>query len=211
MLQSEAINADTRALLAELKENAQNTNKLLSQQFDKVLERLLVVTEKTVEETVDSPNKEQLRINLDRNLRRVIGNASSFEFGTNWRRPAHPDDFKLEEYMSTFPDEEEGRDSAETLKRLTPDGVGSLRKFATDLLMTIHGKGDPGLYEELAGNGTEELIREDLIKEAVPSSGIRFSQLRFFVLTEKGRAAGRLLTARGPVPDYLRTLVDRQI
>lgn len=201
MLQSEQINSDTRSLLAELQESARGTNRLLAQQFDRVLERLLNTTEREVSKALPQGEVRSFRGRLERSLREDLAHLGDVDF-SEYMRPAQEDDAEREEYLTTYPSEEEARADASLVSGLKLQEQLDLTEFARDEVACLHGKGIPGKWaNEL--KVPEALLKKGLIREASKPKLLPFKQETFYELTDEGRRVARWWSGRGPRPTYL--------
>jgi hypothetical protein len=201
MLQSEAINADTRSLLAELKESARGTNALLAQQYDKVLERLLAATDQTVIETVKDGDLDELRTRLRVELIEVVrqemsGNVvaamPSMRRTAPWPRTAKRVTWRSA--LGSYPQEKTEFDRAmDALRRLSDDGRAGLFGLARDMANSVMDNSAIGMrYDGVIGG--RELANEGLARHSEEHFAIEGT---IITLSEYGVSVARLLTASG--------------
>jgi hypothetical protein len=209
---SQALNAETRGMLSELRTRSQDTNSILNQQYNKILDRMLAATKETVEEASAGTNFDpvDLQERLLADFRRVISEARESEvtrsvaprpaplkFNDPARRVREQKEWPAEKTVSKLAEEGFTQLTAESLrilKLLAEDYVQSLRSGITD-----------GLYmSDSDEQATRPLVAGQFLQEeaAAPLNKSGQPMLR---LTLKGRAAARLFNAEGEPPDYVMT------
>lgn len=197
VLHSEELNSDTRAILAEVRENARGTNRLISDQFERVLTHLLETTKRTVNESIKGPEAERLNARLDRELRNTLRkqiSADPFPFSRELSARER-DRLRL---LQTVPvDSAERAASDAVLGSLSPAATVDLGALAKDEISNLEGgfPSNRGLFrslipqvdELLAAGLVEQVDRPRIFEGAHPGQD-------YFVLTDKGRETGRLIT-----------------
>ena len=110
----------------------------------------------------------------------------------------------LRDQLTTYPDEEQGVRSMDILKSLDPLIVGSLgRRGAREIEQISEGRTRGNFLVKLSPVG-DEMVRLGLIEEAEAPAGVpNFQANKWTRLTDKGRELARILTAVGPVPDWV--------
>ena len=206
MLQSETINADTRALLSELREGMRNTHELLGRHYDKVLEKLLLVADKTVAETIKDADVETLRERLHAELSDVIrsevGSARVVEPAlqprASQRSMFESDDSNRPDAveMRTLPrDSDQIRKALDELVALPSSALGSLYRLGRDII----GSRELGGYVGVMPARTDEydlLAQRGLIGEISDyDKDMASPEEELITLSAKGRSLARLLTA----------------
>jgi hypothetical protein len=205
-LQSEQINTSTRALLAELQESARGTNRLLTNQFDKILERLLHVTEREIGKSLPPAQAVRVTEDVTRAIRRDIEPALRSLRSGDWVRPASDDDPDIERLLTTYPTEEEAAVDREAFASLTNEAQVDLQILARDELACLYGKGYPGQYQkDLQEPAVRELLAKGMVERADPPAITRgLVDSQYIRLTEYGRRMARWRTGAGPRPEYLK-------
>ncbi|MEU3456730.1 hypothetical protein ABZ671_24475 [Micromonospora sp. NPDC006766] len=200
MLQSEAINSDTRSLLTELRESAKSTNQLLANQYDKILERLLLTTERAVNETATTGavNLDELRSRLERDLRQALNEEIHSPTRSSRMDRLSSEQRARLNYLETYPRPSQLDETLHILLGLSPLALATLLKFGRDAMSSIINGRYEGFHRRDIGQAADELERLNLIAVAKDVS-LRGSE-QLLVLTPAGRKAVRPLTAIGRPP-----------
>lgn len=198
VLHSEEVNADTRAILTEVRENARGTNRLISDQFDQVLGHLLDTTKRTVNESLKGQEAQVLNERLDRELRRTLRSDTERILSRPRadRRPLTQEEEKvIKELTTPISDAAERNRVDSEVKSLTPGAIADLNYFANDHLTALRKRDNPGLFRSLVRN-VEELIAAGYVEKSDPPD--EWSEIYrdqdYFILTPKGLNAARLFT-----------------
>jgi hypothetical protein len=211
VLHSEELNSDTRAILAEVRENARGTNQLISDQFEKVLAHLLETTKRTVNESIKGPEAQRLNEKLDRELRSALLEQNR----TSRRRRSVLNDQEKGQLVTlqSYPsDPGELKASTSALGDLAPGATADLAALARDEIESLK-DADPkrrGLFKSLIPFA-DDLLTVGLVEKSNPPEG--FTELPtyegedYFVLTDKGRQAARVF-ARRPQDDGKKELAS---
>lgn len=202
MLQSEAINSDTRSLLTELRESAKSTNQLLANQYDKILERLLLTTERAVNETATTGgvNLDELRSRLERDLRQALNEEMHSPPSASRIDRLSSEQRNRLNYLETYPRPNELDQTLHVLQNLSPRALAALLKFGRDAMSSIINGRYEGFHRRDIGPAVDELERLNLIAAAKDAAGSRGQAEQLLVLTPAGRRAVRPLTAIGRPP-----------
>ena len=192
--QSQALNAETQKLLTEISTRAGSTENLMGGHFTTLLDAF-VIAQKS-----DDP-----RAALEAaRLRQGDGQTVAV-----FRRE---EDRRAFSALTSFPDEERGRELLRAYGSLTPWALITLQSYVDDEIRSRIQGVPAGLYlKEGGAPGTEHLIRRGMLEE-IPTpfkgdpSGHRYARL-----TEHGRDVGRLLAGQGPMPDYLREAIEAEL
>jgi hypothetical protein len=206
MLQSQVLNADTRTLLAELQESTRATNYLITQQLDRIIDRLLVTAEQAVEESAGdvAALRPRLRTALSDAVRQETGGrlASSWDAQSPGRDvPMTMERTDALQRMLTYPSSlEEFQTAIRSLRELSSSALKGLHSLADDVVFSIEFGRRVGQLRPTV-DGVDELDREGLI---IPASDYPSSaEGQAVTLSPKGESLGRLLTARGDAPPQL--------
>lgn len=202
VLHSEELNSDTRAILAEVRENARGTNQMISDQFEKVLTHLLDTTKRTVDESIKGPEAEILNERLGRELRNTLRVQLSESAWPQVRRVQTAEERRELALLRSYPsDPEEMAESEAALKNLSPKAVIDLNSFAEDEIRALRSPNGitRGLFKSLVRN-VDELLDAGLVKRTeVPipwRDQPQYTGQDYFVLTDKGRRIARVLNSR---------------
>lgn len=202
--EAQRIYAKTRALLARIDEKTRQTNDTVREQYDKLLDRLLLNIKTSVSsepEGGDDDLPQSARFELLADVRAAIEDA---------RNQARPPEPRIRQGAGTATTSFERWPPEQTIRALVRDGINNLappeRKvlsdFATDWRRSVEvhvpqGLPDSAIDDQNALHSLEEqkFLRFD------PDSG-------FYRLSGKGRAAARLFTPQGDrVPEYISTAI----
>jgi hypothetical protein len=158
VLHSEELNSDTRAILAEVRENARGTNQMISDQFEKVLAHLLNTTKRTVDESVKGPEAKIINQRLDREFENAMRRRNS-ELVRERRTPTDEERTLLAAFRSYPSDPKELAESQEAISHLSPQGIIGLSALADDEMSALGSHGDykKGLFSSLVRNADELL------------------------------------------------------
>lgn len=227
-VRSEQLNAQTRALLAEVQATAQATQAMVSQQFNQLLQAFVSGATTTAEQTKFDPATFEHR--LLSNIRSAILPQSPSS-GRDLRPPTRPrgeaDDRRRESSSSSpreaspeaiarlrarrgrlnklqsFPTENEAREAIEILGKLSPQQRFRLQQLGNDEVDSKESGTYVGL-ERVASD--DELERAGLVTEARVSTGD--GRQLVMRLTDHGIDAARLFTALGDVPAWARSVLS---
>lgn len=209
-------------LLGEIRTSVTSLEGFLQKQFAAVLDHAF---EKTVVETTVKQDHEVQTPVFEAHLKENI-QAALREFGLTppaiapraWSPQSISVSQDVEE-METFPrNETDGVRAYQTLATLTPDAVQGLRMLARDEINSRRDGGPIGLgystprrkfYDDLLLAELAQLIDNPQIGLFLRSSAVDEPK-KWVVLTDEGRNVGRLLSAIGPVPAYLRAFNPRE-
>jgi hypothetical protein len=187
--QSQAVNADTRALLSELQTQTRDTNSVLTNQYNKLLDRVLLETKDELGSVVPEETAElrELLTNVVERLRPTATPQSSPRPSTT------PANLRIWPSKRTI---EALKDSG--LDELSEPGKRLLKRFAEDLVKSVEGGIIDGLGVERDDPVLHELLTGQYLKRANADSGDE--TLLLAQLTPKGRAAAKLFNAWEPIP-----------
>ncbi len=215
LLQSERVNTETQALLADVRASTQGLHSTLSDQFDTVLRAALrpAIEEATQDGDV-SPIELEKRITQhfdqavrDLSTRAEIRNERYWSSGQSPSPDGPAGDQGIIDHMETYPDADEGRRLLEVLNQLTPLEVTLLSKRAqrelerrrAGLSTRWYWKGDD------PGPATQALIEKGLFEPVSPLKGVaeKYPERNYVALSPLGRDVARLILAREPAPKWL--------
>lgn len=204
MLRGEALYSDTKGLLREVQATAAATQAMLIGQFDTVLRhalRDLPEGAKGTESSEAAPDLATVREAVESELQQRFQEAH--ERISNQDRPRRTRQRERSETRERqFPDREEGEEALKILDLLSPLALNMLRRYADDLVSSSMTETMPGLYwKEGPSPFREELLKAGLIEESEPPEPD--DERKYGVLTDLGRTAARMLTARGNPPRYV--------
>jgi len=212
------LNAETHGLLRELRTRAQGTEKTLSKQVDKLTAHILegvsgelksqgepwdlrARVRQDVQEVLLEINDEEAGVGIDP--------ASSSALQEEGVEPpqATPEEIRIVDMLVSFPDEEEGRATIGMLSELHPLAVATLKDFVRDEWRS-RTLGEPvGLHLRPDHPFTDSLVERGLVETFQPDpEGDTWA-----ALTERGRQAGRVMTAplmSNEIPAWLKEGVD---
>jgi hypothetical protein len=212
LLQSERVNTETRALLADVRATTQGLHATLSDQFDTVLRAALgpAIAEASKDGEV-SPEELEARIvdKVEDALRQFrTPAATSTSMSHLVSRSAAPEDERVIKHMTTYPDEEEGLRLLSILNELTPLQAELLRSRASQEIRTRRAGRLPPAWVLPSGRRqrAEALFDQGLAREIDrPPRAARPEDPddTFYELTDLGRDVARLLMGRGEPPEWL--------
>ncbi|MGA3486383.1 hypothetical protein ACK8GG_00015 [Micromonosporaceae bacterium DT55] len=209
MVQSQAINADTRALLGELRESTNNTNQMLNQQYDKMLNRFLFTAEKTVGASAGGADRidfEKLRERLQENLSQVraeVMHAPTTPYRAAPRTPSAQQK-RISRRLQTLPKDPSALDShLEILEKLSPAALAALRDLGRDFITSTRSGTYVGYPEEWMDKASE-LYESDLGRESVSPDGEPI-----IVLTSLGLDVARIVVSNEDGPEGLRERISK--
>ncbi|MEU7760192.1 hypothetical protein [Micromonospora aurantiaca (nom. illeg.)] len=176
MVQSQAINADTRALLSELRESTNNTNQMLNQQYDKMLDRFVFTAEKTVGASVkgaDGIDFEKLRERLQEDLSQVRAEAMPIASRRDVASPRPPSaqQRRMTRTLQTLPPERSVLDAhLEKLEKLSPVALAGVHDLGRDFIASTRSGTYVGYPEDWL-DATQELYDAKLGRDSVSPDG----------------------------------------
>jgi hypothetical protein len=214
MLRSEEINSDTRTLLTDLRATALSTQAMVGEQFSQLLSAFMSAASTTAKES-GKLDPDELERRLMENVRREFGARSPSlipsapsSLTTSWTRrdeapegtqggaPRAPDADATASIMRTFPDASEGVAALDVLRGLPPEDRARLARLAHDDLNSR----ELGFYLGLRLGSIGET--DNLTSRGLAEIERREDQV-LVRLTDSGRAAGRLFTAQGVLPEWM--------
>lgn len=200
--QSQSLNTQTNALVAEVRADVAGTKSLLTDHFKELLRAAITKSIPEAEKAAiatnsSSPNEQltNLLSNLEQAIERVSTSVSSAPTPQHAQSPRiSTEDEQIVSMMTSWPSEAEAHDVLPIYEQIPEASRGSFAIASYDELRSRQNGSRPGLSPipsdtPLIKAGLEELISVD-----------GEDQLR---LTELGRRVGRLTTAEGPRPSYL--------
>jgi hypothetical protein len=218
MLQSQTLNTETKSLLVELRTSAQGTNAMLNEQFNKLLDRMLVTTRTAVEEAGgDSVDVGRLRQRLASDLAPIWPTLTSVSVPPwvkdekGMEEHSHFHEKLLTETMAerrkqlrTWPSETEVEQIIPIYHEISDEARDVLKKYAQDYYESLVPGGIPGMLEPEHGDPAySQLANAGLIVPIPSPFGDQEAGNAFYVLSPLGFKVGRLLIAHGPAPEYL--------
>jgi hypothetical protein len=218
MVQSEQLNTQSRALLAEMQATARATHAMVNQQFGDLLHAFTEAVSKTTDDSGgDGFDAEAFETRLMENIRGMQAPAAvpaTRPSGTT-RRPSIAEDARARRAREAakftwgpFPDETEAAPVLEDLTSASPDARLRLKDLARDKKVTAQNGDYEGLVASartadadsyLEGRGLIKLVR---LPESSPGAGELVYQL-----TDRGVLAARVLSGEGPVPEWAHALL----
>lgn len=195
------LNAETRGFLQELQTSAHGTEKALNTQVDKLTDHILRNFE-SARKRDDGSSAGELRRRVREDVAEVLKSQpplSSAPAGLTPEPAVSDRDQRLLDELASFPDEEEGLQSLEVLKALSPITVSTLRRYGEDERKSREIGGDPGLPLADEHPFSKEAIEAGLLEYDTQTRGKDWARL-----TEKGRQVARLLVSAGEPPAWLR-------
>jgi len=216
MLQSERLNTQTRELLVEVNTAVSSTQNMVGEQFRELLRAFVEGASKTAEET-GKFDPEQFEQRLMANIQQATQRAPQSE--QKAPEPPRPStdavrrararraaerraaEKKDSVQITEFPPEEEGRQIAGEMRKLSDDARRRLMELGEDEINSR----ESGVYIGLTPSepADKELSDAGLATRARVRSDGLFEVTR---LTSKGRHWARLLVATGDIPDYAKDL-----
>jgi hypothetical protein len=195
--QAQRVNADTRALLSELQTQTRDTNAALTDQYDKLLDRLLLVAKEAGSDTGASEGGATLAEVQERLLEEIQRSRQIPE-------RAGPRLVLADTRGRSTPPPREWPASS-TIRRLEEMGLANLglagrtelAAFASDWALSVDRDMPDGLSRDPDSPGIHDLLAMGLVRQPAGSYDDR---AQYFVLTAAGRDAARLLLAPPPVP-----------
>jgi len=216
------VNADTKAMLAEVRATNEQLLDTLGGQFDMVLKSALgQAIPQAVEEAAvgeeggdDKRLEDRLTASLNDALNRYFVNTNPREPRSLIGRTSNvrsegsapirtsnvrPEDAALIDRMRTIPDQQQGEESLKLLRALSPRSVRLLADRA-DREIARRRMGRPIQFSVSETSDTnDQLARHGLITLSEPTAeGTRWGEL-----TDRGREAARLIIGRSPIPEWL--------
>jgi hypothetical protein len=196
---SEEIYARLNGLLEGIRGTTTGTQEFLNRTMGDLLRAATgAATEAIEEETEGGAAVDQS------DLQQKIAERAGLASGGPSARPAVPsaNDEAIVNLLSTYPPEEEGRRSYDILKALSPLAIDNLRRFGTAERSARREGREAGQAKTTTDAWTNELQEHGLVERLGQPDESGEQRTR---LTPEGRAAARLLTARGQAPDWLQT------
>jgi hypothetical protein len=199
MVQSEGLNRQTQALLAQVQVSAQSTQALLSEQFDTVLRHALGTA------LPKGADTDRVARNVRRELDELLARSPML------RAPRVLDEGRISS-LKSWPSSDVGAPAAAQVGTLSPRATAYLSKFALDNLEVLTEGGAPGFYVDPdETESAEELVNAGLLQFGEPPP--EFEPVRkgrvYARLTDTGEIAGRLFTAEGDRPAYMQVPSSR--
>lgn len=211
MLQSQTINAETKALLAELRESARATNDLVTRQFDRVLEQVLSAAADELSKADGSVDVQSLRDRIRDELGRAIRSESGGAVGAAMipRRgrnvPITPDRMAHLEHLQSYPTaHDELAQVVEAIQALSDTALSSLYSLTDDMLFSIE------FGRRIGQSGDTLTARDELDQHGLIEPATDYpNDSGFITLSIKGESIGRILTAEGKAPAELASILER--
>jgi hypothetical protein len=215
LLQSERVNTETQALLADVRATSQGLLSTFREQFDMVLRHLLRQLPQAIEEaSEEGGTSEDIERKIAENMQTAVENymeSIRTSLPPSVRTTVHGPSVELDgatrrtiRRLQTYPDEQEGRKALEYLSELTPLETNTLIRRAHGEISRMERGAPRGVFINDDSAGNQALLRKGF-QEVVDPPPDRISEGRPFVeLTDKGREAARLLIGQGPAPDWLK-------
>jgi hypothetical protein len=210
--QNQAVNADTRALLSELQTRTQDTNAVMQGQYDKLLDRVLLVSKETFAEGKDPDTAsverlvDDVRLAIIQAREEAIAPQPGSAYSSSWsapelRTPGLRIGRRVNPRPSTPLSEWPSRELTRTLASggladLPANEISTLNTFAQDYQRSME-KDIPVGLPAIGVGDRNELLDRGFLYAASTSVG------DFFRLTEKGVSAARFFLAEPPAPDYV--------
>jgi hypothetical protein len=211
-LHSQMLNTETRLLLTEVRASAQGMERMMTSQFERMLDHVLSSIPRELDAlSAKSDGGENGDADMEARLRDLRGRLQGRwdeemrnVLGAPWPRaerqpsPApSPESAARLAMLQTYPDEPEGLRALGTLRTLPPESVTMLRRYGDDEIRSLRRGEQPGLRGTRGGEShRQRLLDAGLLR---PREGLADQ----YQLTESGRRAARLLVATGQPPAYL--------
>lgn len=204
--EAQRIYTKTRALLARIDEKSRQTNDTVREQYDKLLDRLLVNIKTTVgtEDTRgdDSDGSQSARLGLLAEVREVIDDARR-QTGAE-SAPMRPRSRRRPESnrlggLSNWPTQSTVNAlAADGLNELDQSEIRTLKEFASDWRISAEADLPEGLSELMFQD-------ESAVESLAAKRFLKFDESsRLYKLTGKGKAAARLFTSTSTdIPSYI--------
>jgi hypothetical protein len=210
-LHSQMLNTETRLLLTEVRASAQGMERMMTSQFERMLDHVLssipgeldaVAAKSDGGRNGDGDMEATLRDLRGRlhgrwedEMRNAFGTPRAAAESEPPPAASAESAARLSELQS-YPGEGEGRLALDVLRTLPPESVAMLRRYGEDEIRSLaHGE-RPGLR----GSHGVEAYREPLVDAGLVRRQEGGSDR--YQLTEAGRAVARLLVAAGDPPAY---------
>jgi hypothetical protein len=198
-LQSQQLFTETRALLGELRVSTEDTNMVLGQHFNKLLDRVITTTSETVEQVASEGTAidvDDLRQRLDADLREAVDEARlempskvGHVLDQGWRAQGRADSWlERGKMLRRWPDPTLAQTLvAEGLADLSPPAGRILTQLATDYLANYGAQPHTdGLFSQPDDPTFAELLAKEIVRPAKPPFGSTESDRNFYRLTTKG-------------------------
>jgi hypothetical protein len=202
-VRNEELNADTRAVLAEVRTTGVATQTMVGEQFQGLL-RAFVDAVSTTSQDSGKVDPQQLERRLMESMRREFGAAAVAAPASRGIRPgtARSDRPEGVRTLLSFPDRQSGEPALRVLEELTPDQIARLLKLAEDEIQFSGSRTSyVGLHSDPADAQLADLglVTQVRVRDASDGAIEIVTQL-----TDTGRQVARFLTALGEVPTWAR-------
>lgn len=195
----QGVNTETRAALSELRASSEGTQAALNDQFDKLLDRVLLATKESVaeveEEYLTQGSLDDLRARLISDVREAV--QSSRPVVTERRVPSEnsPHEETLRRARTLPSVRMADRLAEDGLADLSPAAARQLARFALDVTNSAEIEVPEGLPASLSTPATAELLEKGVLRpRGTPNDGDEV----FMRLSPKGKAAARFVTSIEP-------------
>lgn len=211
-LHSQMLNTETRLLLTEVRASAQGMERMMTSQFERMLDHVLSSIPRELDAVAaksDSAGngdgdmearlrdlRGRLQSRWEDEMRNVFGTPTAA--AERESPPAAPTEMAARlSQLHTYPGEADGRRALDVLRTLPPESVAMLRRYGEDEIRSLtHGE-RPGLR----GSHGVHAYRQPLVDAGLLRRQEDASDR--YQLTEAGRTVARLLVAAGDPPAYL--------
>jgi len=204
---STAINAQTSALLAEVRTKVEGVSTVVGGQNERLLAAVLhesIKQGKVAEDSGAPGNIHELVRRAESSLTQQASDASHVNVEIA-RGPSAENSARLRTLRS-FPEKDEGLKSWAVLRTLSPLAAAMFQRFSEDERDSLTQNLEPGL--PITG------VREALAKELVDKGLLQRTEgetpkdsRHWYELTPTGRESARIFVGRGKAPEYFREFV----
>lgn len=198
------LNASTQALLATIEEKANSTNQAVNGQMTKLLDNVLRGEKFKVKDEFSDDGEAEVKVRIIEEVRaQLLREGLSPQPSARTVPGSAPNTARRARMIREWPGEDLARRLAgEDLGKLSADAYLALAELGDDVLRSHDHEVPEGLtIDQLNKAPVDELREAKLVRETDELGQPAV------VLTSKGIAAGRLVVATSPIPDYITELM----
>lgn len=193
---AQSVNAETKALLRELQTQTRDTNAVLTDQYNKLLDRLLLLTKDAGGEVAGGSGGAKVTEVQERLLEEIQRSRPIAESSMLARTPTSRAMDQMGNPREWPPPSVLARVADLGVGNLTEEARAELRVFAVDWDLSLKREIPDGLARDPGDPAVQELVTVGLlIGRTTFADGEQY-----FELTRSGRAAARLFLAPAPAP-----------